>query len=63
MMSINTMNGSHLNFAYNLNVTKENSKSIYAEGMYGDEYRIEKSSKRVFKNGKQIANTCEYTIE
>lgn len=61
MLNINSMNGNHLNFAYNLDVTKENNKSIYAEGMYGDIYRVEKSSKRVFMNGKQIADTCEYT--
>ena len=60
MLNINSMNGNHLNFAYNLNVIKENRKSIYAEGMYGDVYKVEKESKRVFKNGKQIADTCEY---
>ena len=61
-LNINSMNGNHLNYAYNLDVTKENNKSIYAEGMYGDEYKIEKKSKRVFKNSKQIADTCEYEV-
>ena len=39
------------NFAYYLDFIKENSKSVYAEGIYGDIYRIEKESKKVYING------------
>ena len=60
MLNIISMNGNHLNYAYDLEVINENSKSIYAEGLYGDVYRVEKGSKKVFKNGKQIASECEY---
>lgn len=59
-LNITSMNGDHLKFAYDLDVLKENTKSIYAIGMYGDEYRIEKKTGRVFKNGIQIAEKCEY---
>ena len=49
------------NFAYDTDYIKENSKSIYSEGMYGDEYRIEKNTNKVFKNQKYIgtAQTVE----
>ena len=59
-VDINSMNGDYLRFAYNLDFVKENSKSIYAEGMYGDVYRIEKETTRVYKNGKQIAESSTY---
>lgn len=41
-------------FAYDTEILNENSKSIYSEGIYGDIYRIEKDSKRIFKNKKYI---------
>lgn len=59
-VDINSMNGNHLEFSYNMRLVKENSKSIYAQNMYGDTYKIEKKTKKVFYNGKQIADTCEY---
>lgn len=60
-ININSMDGDYTKFAYYLDFIKENSKSIYAESpIYGDIYRIEKKSKKVFKNDKQIASTCEY---
>ena len=62
-VNINSMDGDYTKFAYYLDFIKENSKSIYAESpLYGDIYRIEKSTKRVFKDGKQIASTCEYSV-
>lgn len=39
-------------FAYYLDFIKENSRSIYATGIYGDIYRIEKASKKIYINGK-----------
>ena len=61
-VNIHSMNDDFHYFAFNLEYIKENNKSIYAEStVYGDIYRIEKKTKKVFKNGKQIANTCEYT--
>ena len=45
-------NGKDHYFAYYLDFIKENSRSIYAEGIYGDIYRIEKASKKVYINGK-----------
>ena len=39
-------------FAYYLDFIKENSRSIYAKGIYGDIYRVEKTSKKVYINGK-----------
>jgi hypothetical protein len=38
-------------WAFDLDYIKENSRSIYAEGMYGDTYRIEKKTNRVYING------------
>jgi hypothetical protein len=60
-VDINSMNGDYKNFAYNLLFLKENSKSIYAESpVYGWMYRIEKSTGKVFRDGKQIADICDY---
>lgn len=50
-------------FAYYLDVLKENSRSIYAEGYYGDIYRIEKASKKVYINGAFSGIASEfYTV-
>lgn len=38
-------------FSYYLEIVKENSNSIYGENQYGDIYRIEKASGKVFYNG------------
>lgn len=59
-IDINSMDGDYTRFAYYLSFTEETSKSIYGKGMYGDTYRIEKSTGKVFKNGKQIAETSEW---
>lgn len=60
-IDINSMNGDRRNFRYNLKVTNENSKSIYAVSrLYGGHYRIEKATGKVFLEGKQIAETCEW---
>ena len=47
------------NYAYDTEIVKETSKSIYSEGMYGDEYRIEKNTMKVFKNQKYIGTAVE----
>lgn len=61
-VDIHSMNGDYGRFAFYLEYLKENSKSIYAESsIYGWIYRIEKKTKKVFRDGKQIADTCEYT--
>lgn len=60
-VNINSLDGDFRNFRFCLDFTKETSKSIYSESsLYGDEYRIEKNTGKVFCNGKQIANTCDY---
>lgn len=59
-VDINSMNGDYFRFAYNLDFMKENNKSIFACGMYGDIYRIEKATTAIFKNGKLIANSSTY---
>ena len=62
-VNISSMNNNYSIFAYGLEYVKETSKSIYAKSLYyGWTYRIEKDSKKVFCDGKQIANTCEYDI-
>lgn len=61
-LDINSMNDNYLLFAYSLDIVKENSRSIYAKGMYDNEYRIEKKSKNVFLDGVKVADTCTYYI-
>ena len=48
-------------FAFDLDIIKENSRSIYAEGMYGNIYRVVKSTTEVYINGKKYAEKCHYT--
>ena len=56
-------NEAYPRFAYYLEFVKENSRSIYAESpLYGWIYRIEKSTKKVFMDGKQIGSDCEYYV-
>ena len=38
--------------AYYLDFIKENTRSIYAEGMYGNIYRVEKTTNRLYIDGK-----------
>lgn len=62
-VNIKSMNNDFCKYAYDLEYIKETSKSIYAKSLvYGWVYRIEKASKKVFLDGKQIANICEYDI-
>lgn len=61
-LDIKTMDGNHLRYAYDLEIWHENSHSIYAVGMYGDEYRVNKKSGQVKCNGTVIANTCTYQV-
>ena len=61
-VNIRSMNSNYQKFAFDLDYIKENSKSIYAKGIYGDIYRIEKRSTKVYFNDRLIANTCEYSI-
>lgn len=61
-VDIHSMNSNYQRFAFDLDVIKENSKSIYAKGMYGDIYRIEKNTAKVYFNGELIADSCEYSI-
>lgn len=58
---INSMDGDRYNYRYYLEYIKENRQSIYCESnLYGDVYRIEKKTGKVFCNGKQIAETSEW---
>lgn len=62
-VNIRSMDNDYCRFAYSLNFVKETSKSIYAKSpFYGWTYRIEKNTSKVFLDGKQIANTCDYTV-
>ena len=62
-VNIHSLDGDFTNFRFYLDYIKETSKSIYCESpLYGDTYRIEKNTGKVFCEGKQIANTCDYEI-
>lgn len=62
-INIKSMNGDCTCFAFGLEFVKETSKSIYAKSLfYGWLYRIEKGTSKVFIDGKQIADTCEYDV-
>lgn len=63
MVDITAMNGNRYAYAYGLEYLRESSRSIYCESLlYGDVYRIEKATNKVFKNGRQIAENCEYSV-
>ena len=59
-LDISNIDGDYLRFAYNLEITRENTRSIWAVGMYGDTYRVNKNTNAVYKNGKKIASTCKF---
>ena len=62
-VNINSMDGDFRNFRFYLDYIKETAKSIYCvSSLYGDTYRIEKNTGKVFCNGKQIANICKYEL-
>lgn len=48
------------NFAYDTEIVKETSKSIYSVGMYGDIYRVEKATNKVYRNQQYIG--CAVSI-
>ena len=54
-----TDRGEHY-FAYYLNFIKENARSVYAQGIYGDIYRIEKASKKVYINNKYSGTATKF---
>lgn len=63
MINITSVNNDPHKFLYDLEFLHETSRSIYCESsVYGDVYRIEKSTKALFQNGSKIANTCEYSV-
>lgn len=63
VVDIVSMDDDRTKFAYQLLLAQENSRSIYCESsLYGFTYRIDKKTKAVFKDGKQIASTCEYSV-
>lgn len=62
-LSIYEMDGETGKFAFYLDFIKENSRSIYAEGMYGNMYRVVKATGEVYIDGKKYAETCRYSIE
>lgn len=49
-------------FAYYLDFVKENSHSIYATGIYGDIYKIEKASKKVYINTNFVGIATKYNV-
>lgn len=62
-VNINSLDGDFGFFRYYLSYTKENTESIYCKSpLYGDRYRIEKKTSKVFCNGKKIADTCDYEV-
>lgn len=62
-VDINSMDGDYMRFAYYLEFIKESSKSIYAKSpIYGWIYRIEKKTGKIFRDGKQIADTSEWQV-
>ena len=62
-LDIDSMDNDFLRIAGNLDVIKENSKSIYAASpVYGWVYKIEKKTGKVFRDGKQIAETSQWHL-
>lgn len=63
MINITSVNNDSHIFLYDLKFLNETSRSIYCESsVYGDVYRIEKSTKALFRDGSKIADTCEYSV-
>ena len=60
-VDIKSMDGDFKKFAYNLDFVKETRDFIYAESPnYGWIYKINKKTGEVFRDGKKMADTCEY---
>lgn len=49
-------------FAFNTDFIKENSRSIYSMGMYGNIYRIEKATRKMYKDGKYMGIAQYYRV-
>jgi len=63
-LNIKSMDGDSTKYAYSLEITNENSRSIYAESdVYGWTYRVDKNTTAVWLDGKKIANSCTYSID
>lgn len=63
-LNIKSMDGDSTKYAYSLEITSENSRSIYAESdVYGWTYKIDKKTTAVWLDGKKIANRCTYSID
>lgn len=63
-LNIKSMDGDDTKYAYSLEITNENSRSIYAESdVYGWTYKIDKKTTAVWLDGKKIANSCTYSID
>ena len=61
-LDIYSMNDDRCKYALNLDIVKENSRSIYAEGMYGNIYRVVKSTGEVYIDGEKFADTSNYIV-
>ena len=63
-LNIKSMDGDSTKYAYSLEITSENSRSIYAESdVYGWTYRVDKNTTAVWQNGKKLADRCTYSID
>ena len=63
-LNITSIDGDSTQYAYDLPITEENSRSIYAiSDVYGLIYKVDKKTTAVYCNGKQIANRCTYSID
>lgn len=62
-MNITSMDGNRQSFRFDLEIVKLNARSYYCESsLYGDVYRIERNTGKVYCNGNKIADTCEYFV-
>lgn len=63
-LNIKSMNGDNTKYAYDLEITNENSRSIYAvSNVYGWTYKVDKNTTAVYLDGKKIADDCVYSID
>ena len=63
-LNITSLDGDSTYYAYDLPITEENSRSIYAvSDIYGWTYKIDKKTTAVWQNGKKLADRCTYDID
>jgi len=63
-LNIKSMDGDSRYYAYDLPITEENSRSIYAvSDVYGWTYKVDKKTTAVWQNGKKLADRCTYSID